>query len=123
MKPVLQTRFEAGHGNCLNACVASILELPLGPGGVPEEKGALRLWLLEQHDLGIVWVTRIRGTLTLAGWGHFYLASGQSPRNPEIDHAIVMCDGEEVHDPHPERRFLAGPIKDWGFVIRMGAPR
>lgn len=29
MKPVDQTTFGAPHGNCLMACVASILEVPL----------------------------------------------------------------------------------------------
>lgn len=29
MLPVLQTKFSKGHGNCLTACVASILEVPI----------------------------------------------------------------------------------------------
>lgn len=120
MKPVLQTRFGKGEGNCLNACVASILALPLGgPGGVAESHDFLRAWLFER-DLGIVWVTRQPGTVTLAGAGSYYIGSGESPRDPAIDHAIVMSEGKEAHDPHPSGAFLRGFVKEWGFIVRLG---
>lgn len=121
MTPVMQTRFGRGEGNCLNACVASVLDLPLGEGGVPEGNKELRVWLAGR-DLGIVWVEGQNGrfgAVTVAGCGAYYLAAGTSPRDPEVDHAIVMCDGREVHDPHPERRFVAGHLKQLGFIVRL----
>ena len=130
MKPVYQTRFGKGEGNCLNACVASLLELPLGGSeGVPEQNdGALRSWLLER-DMGSVWVTRIRREATppepyveLAGGGSYYFAAGISPRDPGVDHAVVYSDGELQHDPHPEGKGLA-IVTEWGFLVRMGLPR
>lgn len=125
MKPVMQTRFEVGKGNCLNACVASLLELPLGVDGVPEDKEALRAWLLDR-DMGILWV---HGTaMTWPGAGSFHIASGRSPRTPGIHHAIV-CDFDPsghlryVHDPHPDGPFLSGDPTSHGFIVRMGHPR
>ena len=121
MTPVMQTRFEKGHGNCLNACVASILDLPIGGSGVPEGRDDLRPWLLAQ-DMGIMWITLQPGTVTLPGAGSYYLGAGQSPRDPDVAHAIVMSEYREVHDPHPSGRFLEGHVQQIGFVVRMGRP-
>lgn len=122
MKPVMQTRFGVGEGNCLNACVASLLELPLGgPEGVPEENdGPLRRWLWER-DMGIVWVEKEpNGRINWPYGGSFFLAAGPSPRNPEVDHAVVYGDHFKLaHDPHPDATGLP-EVTEWGFIVRMG---
>lgn len=119
MTPVMQTRFAPGQGNCLNACVASILGLPLGNGGVPEAYEELRPWLA-QRDLGIAWVDAPPSEITLPGCGAYYLAAGTSPRDPQRRHAVVMSEGREVHDPHPDGRFLVGFADEFGFIVRLG---
>lgn len=94
MKKVEQTRTGA-DGNCLNACIASILELPLDD--VPEFGDD---WLTELNDF-----LRSRGLsyrripvdgAKPSGYGTI---EGVSPRGGL--HACVALDGELVWDPHP----------------------
>jgi len=102
MKPVYQTEFGEQRGNCLQACVASVLELPLE--NVPH-------FCLEEN-----WVMALASFLSRFGlaplifdfdacqaddWKPtgFHLIGGKSPRG--ILHSVVGYNGEIVHDPHP----------------------
>ncbi len=93
MKRVVQTRTGA-DGNCLNACVASILELPLSE--VPEFGGD---WLEDLNDFlserGLSY-RRVPMHAKPSGWSTI---EGVSPRGGL--HACVAHDGELVWDPHP----------------------
>lgn len=91
------------------ACVASILEITLEE--IPDirgddQYGLLCLWLAGR-GYGIVDIAfkpRIKpkdGTLVAWGQG-YYIGGGKSPRG-DFDHAVVMCSGGIVHDPHPSR--------------------
>ena len=105
MRPVDQDRFyskELGtRGNCLQAAVASILDLPLA--AVPnfmDADSAHGFWAAYEEFL------RARGFEYIELPGNhcpdcFYLASGSSPRG--VKHAVIMRDGKLVHDPHPSR--------------------
>jgi hypothetical protein len=86
MIPVYQT-IDGPDGNCYQACMASILEVPLGE--IPTFAGwrDLRAWLAER------------------GWSLVFgrkdgcsIASQQTIRGI---HAVVCFDGEMVHDPSP----------------------
>lgn len=128
MTPIMQTRFDVGHGNCLNACVATILGSPLGCDGVPEEKGALRGWLYDR-DLGIAWV-KPAGVSWPSG-DALHIVAGQSLRHPDdpcAQHAVVCgFDGRGnrtwLHDPHPEGAFTGGSVAEVGFIVRLGVVR
>lgn len=93
MKRVVQTR-TGSDGNCLNACIASILELPLSK--VPE--------------FGDDWIEDLNEFLTTKGLSYrrvpmyqkpsgYSTIEGVSPRGGL--HACVAKDGELVWDPHP----------------------
>lgn len=99
MIPILQTKFKEGEGNCLPACLASVLEVPLD--SVPEiyylyddEEWWTRLnnWSIREHELQLVTVDS--ASFTPAG---YHLIVGKSIRGNY--HAIVGYQGKPVHDP------------------------
>lgn len=102
MLPVDQTRFGRSHGNCLAACLASLLELPLAkvptftPDGWRSELGAWLkrrgLWFLQLNMPSREALAEVKG---------YAIVSGHSERG--LLHATVWRGGEMVHDPHPSR--------------------
>ncbi len=53
----------------------------------------------------------------------YVIAGGPSGRaftedGKDAGHVVVCLDGEMVHDPHPDRTGLAGPISDWIVLYR-----
>lgn len=127
MKPVDQTKFGSADGNCLMACLASILECSLEE--LPE--------LTPAHDDGSWWNV-VREAARERGWWAIYygqesdqfprvapqgyaIAGGRSPRLPE-GHCVVALDGMIVHDPHPSRVGLDGPIEDWIVLLPPEKP-
>lgn len=104
------------RGNCLQACFASLFELPLEE--VPhfvsysqdEWWGVLEGWLAERN-LGVVW-----GPLDFEagqGWaplGVDVIVSGKSPRG-EFNHVVIFRDWALAHDPHPSGTGLDGTPK------------
>lgn len=102
----LKGNAEGISGDCLRACVASILELPLEevPHFVEEHQNGI----LAMHD----WLFT-RGIDCLALKGHYDVSThviftGLSPRSTHGRHAVVGLAGEIVHDPHPDRTGLRG---------------
>lgn len=113
MKPIDQTRF-GEDGNCLAACLASLLEVPLD--AVPEfghdpANACLNEWL---RPLGFYAVT-LHGPQEAGGepWfpAGYHIAGGQSAGGP---HAVVAFGDGVVHDPNPNR---AGLITHEDFTI------
>lgn len=110
MTPVAQTIIAPNDdkgmpGNCLQAAIASLLELPLDE--VPHFVG--RDWETDGNEhWWTCWVAWCgdRG-LRVGAWepkaGEYYLGAGPSPRDPENrSHVAVYRDGLLVHDPHPD---------------------
>lgn len=110
MKPVDQTLFAPGIGNCFSACVASVLEVPLDE--VPNFcEGQAADW----YDRFMAWL-RPRGFYAITckiggrpgepdgGWypEGIHIAGGKSPRYDCL-HAVVARGSDVVHDPHPSR--------------------
>lgn len=104
--PVDQTTFGHGTGNCFQACVASVFDLPLE--GVPNFCidfrdawfDALNTWLRERgmfavflKDVDVEFLRRYYG-------GALMLVGGRNSRGM---HEVVYRGGEMVHDPHPSR--------------------
>lgn len=121
MKPVTQTiigrgpKFGEECGNCLQAALASVLELPLEE--VPHfcfdatEDDAdsrwfvtMNAWLRERFGLSVVYLT-IGNSWKPEG---YHLMSGTSPRGSM--HETVGFKGEIVHDPHPAGGGVSGDI-------------
>lgn len=104
MKPVKQDKLYSddgiANGNCLAACYASLLEMPL--------------WMVPPFDQMFGrgdWNDRIDLWLVTLGYERawtdngnsddlpeFYIAAGKSPRG--VRHAVIYSKGFLVHDPH-----------------------
>ena len=113
MKPVWQTLFDEGGGNCFAACVASILQMPLEKMPNFCEKDHHESWL----RAFCAWLRPLGFTaccLDLAFKGEdgkksinffapetYYILSGKSPRGDWL-HATVWHGPDMAHDPHPE---------------------
>jgi len=123
MKPVMQTIFGGGPargeppGNCLQAAIASLLELPLeavphvladGDEGPWYEN--LQAWA--RRELGMDFLTFPEHAIPVPAGYH--LISGTSPRG--VTHTAVGFNGRVVHDPHPEGGELKAPLDCAVFV-------
>ena len=104
MIPVHQTLFGSKEGNCFQACLASIFELPLDqvPHVMLEEDWpkALDEWLA-QFDLYAVQaeVAQCR-TQNWTPEG-YHLVGGKSKGGNGVYHSVVGYRGKIVFDPHP----------------------
>lgn len=112
MKQVKQTSFGTQPtlpdvGNCLAACVASILELPISqvpnfsftPNGEDWYEDKLLTWLKTRGFTALF----VKYDPELGRLGCYCVASGKSPRGDHL-HAVVYKDGKVVWDPHPDWR-------------------
>ena len=121
MKPVDMQVFEAGKGDCLRACIASILELR--PDEVPnftEIKGpqarVVTQWL-STRGLALleVPVASMDFYFVFEYAKIWHIISGRGPRG--LRHATVGLSGKIVHDPHPSRAGLIGEPETYEFFI------
>ncbi|UGY15151.1 hypothetical protein HAP48_0042605 [Bradyrhizobium septentrionale] len=112
MKPVDQDKFhdrETGaRGNCQQAAVASILELPLHqvPNFHDCEEG---FWagfnnFVRSRGMAILALRNGDFDYWLRTSGVHYLAYGPAERG--VLHAVVYRGGKLAHDPHPSRAGL-----------------
>jgi hypothetical protein len=124
MKPVDQTLFgprpNGKVGNCVSACIASLLDLDIadvpyfmGTDDEPDDlwKKRINRWLAPR---GFSFMHLKTDGKRFAQWppGYFILM-GRSPRGL---HAVVAKGGKIVHDPHPSR---AGLKSIDGFVVLL----
>jgi len=111
MRPVDQRIVERGRGDCLRACLASILELT--PDQVPnfsdfaryaeDESWAKPMWnFLRERGLEFY---SVYPPLKPHG---YCIAVGKSPNIVGCTHAVVWRYDRLVHDPNPSRKGLAG---------------
>lgn len=103
MKPVFQTIYSVPHGNCLQACVASILELSLEevPNFMLHGDGWWQYyveWMISNYNLQPISIVIEKGCTVPHGY-HFI--QGKSPRG-DYDHIVVAFNGNEIHDPFPD---------------------
>lgn len=103
MIPVDQTTFGFPTGNCMSACVASLLHLPIDAvpwfNGAPDWFEALLTWLRPQGYYAFVMPYDENGYVPEG----FYILGGDGPRG---GHAVVARGRQIVHDPHPSRTGL-----------------
>ena len=102
-------------GDCLRACVASILDLD--PEAVPHFV-TKHHWFQALRSFGKQRQLEIFSILDpqLVPANQYTIATGSSPRNPERDHSVVWYQGKVFHDPHPSRAGL-GREPDYWIVI------
>lgn len=119
-----QTIFGDKMGNCFAACIACMLGVPVADvpnfcGDHWSENGdwmrALLRWLIPR-GLGAImlrpgdWLKEYPGLVVIAG--------GKGPRG--CDHAVLMRDGELLHDPHPDGTGLV-TVEEVTMLLWMGA--
>eukprot|EP00667_Euglena_gracilis_P029413 EG_transcript_38921 len=129
IRPVLQTDFSPGTGNALQACVATVLSLPLAdvPNFIaaPDYLAALQEFL-RPHRLAFLKVSLTpegRLLFPLPGAQPVCLLTGKSPRG-DHKHVVVaqVVDGssfQTLHDPHPDGRGLDGALAWAGFFVAL----
>lgn len=117
MIPIDQTEF-AGEGdtkgNCLQAALASLLELPLT--AVPHFAGTPTDW----YPSMVAWLAEREYSLVISAY-HLHdqalgLMAGPSPRSADVNHVVVAMGADMVHDPHPSRAGLASAVEWWYLV-------
>lgn len=132
MKPVDQIVFEDGKGDCLRACVAAILELPVEEVPNFAEDGSYINGAIQY--LGSRGFVTLRVDFTGEGYdshqyfscpSHYAVVCGKSPRStPEKrkGHAVVGrawgWSFKVDHDPHPSRAGLAGEPESVLWIFR-----
>ena len=125
MRPVDQTLFGHGVGNCFAACVASVLEVPLAD--VPnfcveysesEWYFALARWLGER---GFAPLTQQVNPAVFFEWCSqlwpevYWIAGGPNPRG--VSHAVVYRGAKLVHDPNPIYRDGLLEVTDATYIL------
>lgn len=118
MTPHLQTIFSSRDGstkgNCLVACVASVLDLP-SLDGIPHFIDAERAWFSVLHRFLVQHDCEMHGSFYFSqgdwnellnrshGIDGFFITCGRSPRGEWVTggHAVIYRNGELAHDPHP----------------------
>lgn len=120
MKPVTQTIIpgpDENRGNCFQACVASIFELPLEEVpdfcSIPRWEKWLETWLAER---GFAYLEARLDTDEPAIYpipkGVICVVSGHTDRHPTRLHSVVAGTAgngvtwDFLHDPHPAGTFL-----------------
>ena len=110
------------YGDCQRAVIASLMDLPLVevPHFLRDAKGHTHTFfkLLQTFCLfkGYVYATSRGAPLLTYGASDiavYHEIAGMSPRG--VYHAVVACNGEIVHDPHPSRAGLIGAPNEWEY--------
>jgi len=138
MKPVKQTNISIPGGNCFQACVASILELPLESvldfvNQGPQEKWFYRLadWLVKR-DYGVVYSPFEPICATIQGFCILGIQTERHVKEQQDEnwvHAVVgranwtlqennekWIGFEVVHDPHPNPSPMV-QIRDVTWIV------
>jgi hypothetical protein len=121
--PTRQTIFGYPHGNCFQACVASITDTPLEEvphfcDGENENWWSDTKKWCEQNGLVVVnFEWNINLLPTLEAIDDHYIVSGPSPRGNWL-HSVVGYKGKCVHDPHPDDAMLAGDPVDIMLIVK-----
>ena len=123
MKPVFQDRYGSADGNCFEACLASILELPLTSipdfvrNNPPDWWDRAVRWLAMNRMYSGVWMLN-DGAVPL-GY-HIAGCDKQITTDGDIGHVVVALDGVPVHCPvHGTPRIPDG-IDEWFLLIPFG---
>lgn len=120
MKPVYQTVFDSKNGNCMQACVASIFEVPLEVIPNFMGKGVLhyeRIFNAWCKDLSLISFDITPGDTFdfRVVKNHHWIGLVPSVRLEGFDHAVVYKGDQFVHDPIPK----AKPPKEFPKIFTI----
>jgi len=109
MIPVDQTAFGFPDGNCMSAAIASVLERPIHT--LPHFGG--ERWMSNlQRWLGLQGLVPVMAEEWPDNYNGYGVGLGMGPRG--LQHAVVVENGQLVHDPHYSR---AGLVEWYGYVL------
>lgn len=122
MKPTHQTKFGL-EGNCFDACVATLLEIPLADLNYFRSEETwyadFQKWL-EPRGLAYVEINCDQNPFYRFPLPVLAIGSGPSPREGVGNHAVVIelhqWSKKIIHDPHPSGDGIAA-IKAVGFFV------
>lgn len=130
MIPVMQTKVSTidgkSKGNCFEACIASLLEIPIEEVPRFNDMGPIK-WHIPFHnflrDKGYQCYGTGRPTThdlaTYPGVDGYVIVSGKSPREWVKDgHAVIYKNGVLAHDPHPSKEGIL-TIDSWFLIERQ----
>ena len=127
MKPICQTKF-GEQGNCMAACIASILEISIDD--VPEMDckicdntefhkawhTILNEWLFKKYGLSYMELKIDYPWIKNLG---YHIICGDSPRLNGIQHAVVGLNGKMVHDPFPSAAGIIKGTEVFGLFFKI----
>ncbi len=133
MIPIDQTTFGHPNGNCFQAVIASMLELPLECvphfcEGAEDSSwwGPFMRWL-QTRSFSAVELDMKLSPDWCPNEGQLCWLVGCSPRNKDWKHAVVgeFRDGalRVVHDPHSSRDGIAGAVQNVGMLVPLDPRR
>lgn len=118
MTPVDQDRFfdkEKGtRGNCLQACLATLLDFPLKAVPNFAEMPAYAWQESMYRWLSFYGLDALQHFACDPAPNGVAMATGPSPRG--VRHSVVFLDGVMAHDPHPSRAGLLSIDSYWTIV-------
>ena len=123
-----QTRLGKPYGNCLAACVASILEISIDEVDkhIPADDSWLSMLNKYLATLGLYYLTvklpkESKDDFLKEFPACYHTIAGNSPRG--IRHSVVGYKGKMIHDPHPSRAGLIDQDEtEYSFFIRLDQP-
>ena len=117
MTPINQTVFDSKNGNCLEACFASILEIPIKQIPYFKEHVLFKDFNDFLKPFGfycvIVNIPKKDFNETLRQFEGHYILVGASCN--ECNHAVIYKENKLVHDPHKRSSGLMGPLINEDF--------
>lgn len=119
------------RGDCMIACLATVLGQPYGPAfdafhelmnRLAKQRDGSWLSALEAFAAGRGFVMKWHTVPEEVPSGVLTIAGGPSPRGCKSGHSVVMRGaGPAVfHDPHPSRAGLIGEPEEWIWFERIG---
>lgn len=120
MKPVDQDQF-GKDGNCLMACVASILEIPLDECRLDLREdwwGVLLRWFRARSMQVQCFYPNAEVDGEMRAPKGYTIATGDGPRGHL--HCVVCLDGHPVHDPHPDKTGIQN-VRDFIYWLPLTA--
>lgn len=122
MRKVYQTRLNHPDGNCLQACIATILGIDLDK--VPDKSIQERLDDYARRLAGRgIWLASSTNYPPLKGRHIKVLVSPPlDEKGDRCGHAVVVSQGKVVHDPHPDSPSSTLPWENEYYIVVRKKP-
>lgn len=109
------------HGNCLSACLASLLDIPVEntPTFYGKDWGVELIKFLDENGCDFNGCASFAEIEKETGIDGFVIVGGGSPRGLSCGHAVIYKNGEPYFDPHPSNDFLTKPEMVYSITRKL----